>query len=76
MELKNHRPFYLTLRAYPGYGNHGVVGYAYTRLQSKTTGYYLSFVKIADGWANYGRYLGITSLNEPHQAELRAIQIR
>lgn len=76
MELKNHRPFYLTLRAHPGYGNHGVAGYAYTRLQSKTTGDYLSFVKIADGWANYGRYLDITSLDESHQAELRAIRIR
>ena len=76
MELKNHRPFYLTLRAHPGYGNHGVAGYAYTRLPSKTTGDYLSFVKIADGWASYGRYLDITSLDESYQAELRAIQIR
>lgn len=73
-ELTNHRPFYLTLKDHPEYGNHGVAAYAYTRLQSESTGYYLSFVKIADGWENYGRYLDITSLDESDQAELRAIK--
>lgn len=75
-ELTNHRPFYLTLYSHPEYGNHGVTGYAYTRLISETTGYYLSFLKIADGWASYGRYLDITSIDESDQAELRAIRIR
>lgn len=74
-ELTNHRPFYLTLKDHPEYGNHGVAAYAYTRLQSETTGYYLSFVKIADGWVNYGRYLDISSLDDSDQAELRAIKI-
>ncbi len=74
-ELTNHRPFYLTLYSHPEYGNHGVAGYAYTRLISETTGYYLSFLKIADGWASHGRYLDITSIDESDQAELRAIRI-
>lgn len=74
-ELTNHRPFYLTLIDHPAYGDHGVATYAYTRLKSETTGYYLSFVKIADGWVSYGRYLDIASLDESNQAVLRAIKI-
>lgn len=75
-ELTNHRPFYLTLKKHDLYGDHAVVGYAYTRLISETTNLYLSFVKIADGWESYGRYLDITSIDESSQAILRSITIR
>ncbi len=74
-ELTNHRPFYLSLNQHSYYGDHGVVGYAYTRLQSETTGYYLSFIKIADGEALYGRYLDIACIDEHNEAILRTINI-
>jgi hypothetical protein len=74
-ELENQRPFYLTLNDHSYYGDHGVAGFAYTRLQSETTGYYLSFVKIADGWSHSGRYLDISSIQSSDDATLRAIRI-
>lgn len=74
-ELENQRPFYLTLYDHTYYGNHGVAGFAYTRLQSQTTGYYLSFVKIADGWAHSGRYMDISAIQSSDDATLRAIRI-
>jgi len=74
-ELENQRPFYLTLNDHSYYGDHEVAGFAYTRLQSETTGYYLSFVKIADGWSHSGRYLDISSIQSSDDATLRAIRI-
>ena len=74
-ELTNHRPFYLTLYSHPYYRNHAVVGYAYNRAQSETTGDYLSFVKIADGWNTSGRYLDIASIQSSNQATLRAVSV-
>lgn len=75
VELNLHRPFYLSLFSHPHYNNHGVAGYAYGRLISETTGSYLSFLKVADGHAKYGRYLDIASIDESSQAELRAIRV-
>lgn len=61
-EIDNHRPFYISLINHTNYGNHGVAALAYTRLQSSSTGYYKSFVKIADGWLSDGRYLDIADI--------------
>lgn len=44
------------------YGRHQIVGYAYTRLVSTTTGYYKTYVKIADGWSTSPRYADLATL--------------
>lgn len=41
---------------------HAVTAYAYCRLRSTSTGYYASYVKIADGINSSGRYLTISSI--------------
>lgn len=61
--INAYKPFHISLRSNAIYGNHGVAAYAYTRLKSQATGYYFSFVKIADGWGSSGRYLTISSLS-------------
>lgn len=78
-EINNNRPVYLKLLKNPMYnqqneiqhwGNHAVVGYAYTRFLNITAGYYKSFVKIADGWARSGRYLDIYVTDYGNRCEL------
>lgn len=44
------------------YGNHAVFPYAYTRFRNADTGYYKSFVKVADGWSYGGRYIDLASV--------------
>lgn len=63
--INAYKPFHISLTKNPYYNNqnHGVAAYAYTRLKSQSTGYYLSFVKIADGWVADGRYLSISDLS-------------
>lgn len=53
---------YLSLVGHPRYGNHAVVVYACTRLREETFGEYVSYLKIADGWANGGRYVDCSTL--------------
>lgn len=77
-EIENSRPFYLTLKqgngtAYTKSSGYGVVGYAYTRLKSTTTGNYKSFLKVADGWHTDGRYIDLAMTASTSEAELRAI---
>ena len=44
------------------YNNHFVMCYGYTRLQSQTTGYYLTYMNIADGLSLSPRYLVLASV--------------
>ena len=61
-QINNNKPFYLSIFGHPNYGQHEVACFAYTRLKSSSTGYYKSFIKIADGWARVGRYLDLTDV--------------
>lgn len=83
-EIDNNRPFYISLMNYEYYcrydGNtlksgHAVAGYAYTRFLNRDTGYYKSFVKIADGWASSGRYLDIGIIQPSHIGFLWTISL-
>lgn len=42
---------------------HGVICFAYTRLRSTSTGWYKTYLKLADGWNNSGRYLDLADTN-------------
>lgn len=44
------------------YKNHFVYPYAYTRFKNSQTGYYKSFLKVADGWSSSGRYIDMASI--------------
>ena len=71
--LDADNPIHIGTTNHPYYGTHALVGYAYCRAVSQTTGYYLSYVKVADGNrgidrnGNYidatGRYLDISSIS-------------
>ena len=74
-ELNNHRPFIISLYSHSYYKNHFVFGYAYNRVQSETTGDYISFVKIADGHNSSGRYLDIASIQSSNEAILNSANI-
>ena len=79
VEISNNRPIYLTLLAggdtaytEPDLG-HDVIGYAYTRLKSSTTGNYKSFLKVADGWYSHGRYIDLAMTASTSDAILRSV---
>jgi len=58
---KTNALMYISLTNHACYGNHAVVGYAYTRLYiPNSTISAKSFVKVADGWGNYARYIDIS----------------
>lgn len=61
-QLNNGGPFYLTIRYHGYYGYHAVVAYGYIRLVSQTTGYYKSYIKVSDGYADSGRYIDMSSI--------------
>lgn len=63
-EIDWNRPYYLALISNNIYGSHAVVGYAYSRFVSTTTGWYKSFVKIEDGWNTSGRYIDIATISD------------
>lgn len=78
-EISNNRPIYLSLLAggdtaytEPDLG-HDVIGYAYTRLKSSTTGNYKSFLKVADGWYSHGRYIDLAMTASTSDAILRSV---
>ena len=60
--IGTNNPVYISLWRNSGYGTHAVMGYAYNRTRSETTGYYLSFIKIADGANRHGVYLDFASI--------------
>lgn len=84
-EIDLNQPFCIELLnyahycKYDDYGNllagHDVTGYAYTRFLNTDTGYYKSFVKIADGNATSGRYLDIATLQSRNVGFLWTIQL-
>ncbi len=43
------------------YGNHAIVGYAYTRLMD-SNGMGRAFIKVADGWSSSARYVEIDGI--------------
>ena len=61
-QLNNGGPFYLTIRGHGYYGYHAVVAYGYIRLVSESTGYYKSYIKVSDGYADSGRYIDMSSI--------------
>ena len=62
-EINMQRPFLLNIvGSHSDYANHAVAGYAYTRLKSESTGYYKSFLKVADGLVHSGRYIDIATI--------------
>lgn len=61
--FENGRLMYLMLRNHADYGNHHLVGYAYTRLISSTTGWYKTYIKVCDGWGTSGRYIDLASVS-------------
>ncbi len=63
ISLRNDRLLYLLLNNHDRYGDHHVVCYAYTRLVSSTDGSYVTYLKVADGWANSPRYIDLASVD-------------
>lgn len=59
----NSKPFVIFIEPnHPYYSYYHVAGYAYTRLQNNSSGYYKSYVKVADGWASAGRYIDMATI--------------
>ncbi|WP_312281858.1 hypothetical protein, partial [Oscillibacter sp.] len=52
---------YVMLQGHQTYGNHHIVGYAYTHLISSTTGLFKTYLKVADGWTTHPRYIDLAS---------------
>ena len=44
------------------YKDHFVYPYAYTRFRNSQTGNYKSFLKVADGWTDTGRYVDMSTI--------------
>ena len=65
-EINANRPFLITLEEHETYGGKGeghiVMGYAYTRFQYTHNKGIKSFVKVADGWADSGRYIDLATV--------------
>lgn len=59
--LTNEALLYVMLSNHETYGNHAVVCFAYCRLVSETTGWYKTYMKVADGWGSSGRYIDLGS---------------
>lgn len=53
---------YMTLNGHSIYKNHAIVCFAYTRMVSSKTGFYKTYLKIADGWSNSPRYLNLSDI--------------
>ncbi len=51
---------YLLLRRHPAYGNHHLIGYGYTVVQSQSTGETRFYLKVSDGHAAGPRYLDLS----------------
>lgn len=61
--FEDNNLLYITLNNDDTYGDHAVVGYAYTRLRSQTDGSYVTYVKIADGHNDAARYIDLNLLD-------------
>ena len=60
--LENNHIAYVMLTGHPKYGNHHVICYAYTRLVSRATGYYKTYLKVADGHSHDPRFLDLAAV--------------
>lgn len=60
---KNHL-IYVALTKHSTYNNHAVICFAYTRLRSTSTGWYKTYMKVADGWNSGGRYIDLSDTNK------------
>lgn len=77
-QIDSYRPFILWLYKEQNYGNssaHALAAFAYNRLQSQTTGYLASYLKVADGYVGRGRYLNIGSLQNTSTSNARIYPI-
>ncbi len=63
--INGYNPLHVKVLSNSIYGNHSVVGYAYTVLENQYDDR-ISFVKIADGWNTSGRYLPIYTLSSDY----------
>lgn len=67
VQLNRGVPFFLETINHSFYNNgkgrHGVAAYAFTRLKRKSDGAFKSYVKIADGWGDKGRFIDIATIN-------------
>lgn len=52
---------YLILKNHNIYSNHHLVCYAYSRMVSQTTGYFITYLKVADGWSTSPRHICLSS---------------
>lgn len=60
--INGYNPLHIKVIGNSIYGDHSVMGYAYTRMQNERN-ISANFVKIADGWGSSGRYLPIHTLH-------------
>jgi len=61
-EIDQNRPFLLSTGAYGNYNNQVIAAYAYTRFRNTQTGYFKTFIKVADGHATSGRYIDLITI--------------
>lgn len=62
LSLRSGCLLYLSTFNHELYDNHAVMCYAYTRLRSNVTGYYKTYLKVADGWDNAPRYIDLLTV--------------
>lgn len=61
---------YINVFNHSYYGSHAMMCYAYTRLRDNNTGYYKTYLKVADGFSRSPRYVDLaTCLNNPANGE-------
>ena len=61
-EIDKNRPFLFSINGYAnGTTGHLVTAYAYTRFRN-SQGHFKSFIKVADGWADSGRYIDMSTV--------------
>lgn len=62
--LGDNQLLYVSLDSHPCYNNHAVACFAYTRLKSTSTGWYKTYIKVADSWSTNARYIDMASVSE------------
>ena len=75
ISLRSGRLMYVMLwnggAGHPFYGRHHVVAYAYARLRSDSTGWFKTYLKIADGWSASARFIDLASATNDRYVEVR-----
>ena len=70
-----NNPIHISTYDHSYYGTHALVGYAYNRVISETTGNFISFIKVADGWEYGGRYIDVYCLQSDSDHWMHQITI-